>query len=71
MKKSESFARRSRWFREYEEISVRSGIYDPGKVDWDTATYLLSTGRSPREAVEYQARNMQTVANKANTEGAS
>jgi hypothetical protein len=43
--------KREQWMAEFEKLAVERSIYSPGKVDWDTATYLFNTGISAWDAV--------------------
>lgn len=50
MKTSER-AIRERWFFDFSIKAIQAGIYDAGKIDWDTATYLFLSGITVDDAI--------------------
>jgi hypothetical protein len=44
--------KKKRWMGKFEELATSVGIYDHGKVDWDTATHLFNLNLTPEKAIE-------------------
>lgn len=42
--------KRQRWMTEYEKLMLAMGKAQPGKMDWDTASYFYLSGLSPSDA---------------------
>lgn len=43
--------KRANWLQNFENQTVEAGIYEPGRVDWDTAYYFYNTGSTVPAAV--------------------
>lgn len=43
---------RQRWMFDFSIKAIQAGIYDAGKIDWDTATYMFLSGNTVDNAIE-------------------
>lgn len=40
------------WMKKYQEELSKRKDHKAGKVDWDTATFLFNSGKTPEEAAQ-------------------
>ena len=43
--------KKAAWMASYEKFLSKRGDHQAGRINWDTATYLYTTGVSPEQAV--------------------
>jgi hypothetical protein len=52
LREAKSDKKKQGWMAKMEKIANKRSDIKPGKIDWDTATHLFNTGKSPEDAAK-------------------
>lgn len=47
------------WMRTFEAVAVERGVFEAGRVCWDTATFFWHSGLTPYAAIQRMIDNRQ------------
>lgn len=50
---------KQQWMAEFEKRTVEAGVFQPGRVCWDTAHFFFNTGASAEQAAEQMINNTE------------